>query len=212
MLEKLGATGYEAISVPDEIVMQYVQRKIQDHYDIIYYEIGVGVGATALEVAKIMQNRGQMLLFSLEREVLELSRDLRQLGFANIDSSWGSPSKTYSGYHFELARGFAKGLLPPFDVAYLDGGHTFHLDAPAACVLKELCKPAGFILFDDYTWCLAKSPSLAPERRPQTALDYDPLQIATPHIPLVTRIVMDTDVRFQFCGVHSGTAIYQRRP
>lgn len=213
MIEKIGTPGFEMLSMPDQNVVRLVGELIERNPSgaIVYYEIGVGIGTTTLAVAKAMDNRGRILLFSLEREVRELSRDLAGLGFFNIDSRWGSPSKLYSGYHFQLATGFVNNDLDRFDLAYIDGGHVFHLDAPAACVLKELCNPGGYMLFDDWRWTIARSPSMRPSARPETLKQYDDEQIATPQVQLVCRVVMDTDQRFEFLGVDGDTAIYRRR-
>jgi hypothetical protein len=210
MLEKIGASGFETLSRPDRTVLKYMKEVLADNSQPVFYEIGVGVGATTLPVAELMNNSGQILLFSRERDVLELASDLRTRGYSNIDSNWGSPSKTYSGYHFELARGVAEKLLPRFDLAYIDGGHVFHLDAPASCVLKELCKPGGYMVFDDYHWSLAKSPTLNPDKRPATAAEYDACQIETCHVQLVCQTIMDPDRRYEFLGLEGNTAIYRR--
>jgi SAM-dependent methyltransferase len=211
MLEKIGTSRFAAVSTPDPIVMEKLREICTYRSRPVFYEIGVGVGATTLDVAKLFANAGQIVLFSYEAEVAELSSDLRKLGYTNVDSNWGSPNKTFSGYHFQLAKGYINKQLPMFDVAYLDGGHVFHLDAPAAVVLKELCNPGGYILIDDWNWSLGKSPTLKPAVRPQTAEEYDREQIEECHLQLVCKIVMDTDSRFEFMGVQSDTAIYRRR-
>jgi hypothetical protein len=211
MLEKIDTPGYEFLSKPDSSVIKYMNQIITRKSDPIYYEIGVGIGATTLPVAKTLNNAGKIFLFSRENEVRELASDLAQLGYSNIDASWGSPAKTYSGYHFELARGLLDGRLPLFDLAYVDGGHFFHLDAPAACILKELCIPGGYILFDDYQWSLASSPSLNPTRRPATLSEYDQLQIDACHVEMVCKSIMNTDARFELIDIVSDTAIYKKR-
>jgi len=213
MLEKIGKPGYEILSSPDLIVTSTLREVLSKRPadSVVYYEVGVGIGATVSEVAKIMNNMGSIILFSLERELRELGNDLVQLGFNNVDASWGSPSKTYSGYHFQLAKAYIGKKIPMFDLAYVDGGHVFHLDAPAACVLKELCKPGGYILFDDYNWTIARSPSMNPESRPETAMQYDSEQIAEAHVKMVCKVIMDTDPRYICHGIKNDTAIYQRR-
>jgi predicted O-methyltransferase YrrM len=212
MLEKIGTPGFETISRPDPVVLRLLDEILAREPAPVFYEIGVGVGATTLPVARAMANRGQICLFSRQHDVSALAADLAGLGFGNVNSDWGSASHTFSGYHFELARGFAAGALPAFDLAYLDGGHVFHLDAPAALVLKELCKPGGYIVLDDYRWSLARSPTQNPAVRPQTARDYDPAQIETAHVELVCRVVMDTDRRFERLGVERNSCIYRRVP
>jgi SAM-dependent methyltransferase len=210
MLEKIGSPGFETLSRPDKTVLKYLETILEGNSEPVFYEIGVGVGATTLPVAERMNNRGQILIFSREKDVLELASDLRARGYCNIDSNWGSPSKTYSGYHFELACGVAENRLPSFDLAYIDGGHVFHLDAPATCVLKELCKPGGYMIFDDYHWSLAKSPTLNPGKRSATALEYDARQIEVCHVKLVCQTIMDPDQRYEFLGLEGNTAIYRR--
>lgn len=153
MFEKIGTEKYRLISKPDPTVMKYLQ--LLSSKDICYYEVGIGIGATTLEVSKYLDNNGRILLFSHANDVKELTADLTKLGYKNIDGSWGSPNKIYSGYHFQLAKGFVANKLPEFDLAYIDGGHVFHLDAPAASILKELCKPGGYMLFDDWVWRIA---------------------------------------------------------
>jgi predicted O-methyltransferase YrrM len=211
MLEKIGTAGFETLSKPDAVVLRLLDQLLATNPAPVIYEIGVGIGATTLPMAKAMNNRGQMVLFSRKNDVAALTEGLHLLGFDNIISDWGSDTKTYSGYHFELARGFVAGELPPFDLAYLDGGHVFHLDAPATAILKELCKPGGYLVFDDYFWCLGKSPTLNPATRPQTARDYDTLQIETCHVQLVCKSMMDTDHRFRHVELVGNTMVYQRR-
>lgn len=211
MLEKIGAPGFETLSRADKTVLQRLQEILVHQPEPVFYEIGVGVGATTLPVAQMLNNHGQMLLFSREVDVQELSTDLRERGFYNIDSRWGSPGKTYSGYHFELARAAVAKQLPVFDLAYIDGGHVFHLDAPAACILKELCKPGGYMIFDDWFWSLSKSPTMNPAKRPATAQEYDPLQIEACHVQMVCQSIMDIDPRYEFLGLEGNTATYRRR-
>jgi len=210
MLEKIGTPGFEMISTPDRTVLALLQKCLSRHQDPVYYEIGIGIGATAVEVARALNNRGSMLLFSHEHHVRELTGDLAALGYTNVNEQWGSPNKTYSGYHFELAYGFSRGELPEFDLAYVDGGHVYHLDAPAACVLKELCKPGGYMVFDDWSWSLGKSPTQNPQQQPSTGVNYDARQIAECHVQLVCKTVMDTDARYRFEGLEADSAVYQR--
>jgi len=210
MLEKINTAGWVTLSRADETVLEILRNVLKQEPDPVFYEIGVGIGATTLPVAELLNNRGKMVLFSRAKDVIELHAELQARGFNNIDGSWGSPTKVYSGYHFELARGFCDGLLPMFDVAYIDGGHVYHLDAPASCVLKELCKPGGYMVFDDWSWSMAKSSTQNPSVRPETAREYDPLQIEACHVQLVCRTIMDTDKRFKYVGRTGNTVTYQR--
>lgn len=210
MLERIDTPGHEMISRPDEVVLRHLRQLLARKPDPVFYEIGVGVGATTLPVAELMDNRGRIVLFSREADVLELASDLEARGFRNIDASFGSPANVYSGYHFELARGFLEGRLPRVDLAYIDGAHVFHLEAPATCILKELCNPGGLLVFDDLWWSLARSPTMNPGTRPQTAIEYDAAQIEACHVEMVCKALMDTDSRFRFVEREGNTVVYER--
>lgn len=214
MLEKIGTAEYETVSKPNKVVMSFVDAILQNEGSIIFYEIGVGVGATTLPVSKAISRNGgngKIKIFSKSLDVEELVSELHELGYDFVEGI-GSPNKTYSGYHFEMAVAFLNSELQKFDLAYLDGGHVFHLDASATCILKELCKPGGYIIFDDYNWSLRKSPTVNPQVNPQTSDDYDENQINTAHVELVCKTLMDTDPRFQLVDIRNNTAIYKRLP
>ena len=210
LIEKIGKPGFETISDPNETVLRLAGELTQSRDFVTAYEIGVGIGATSWPLAKCLAENGVLYLFSREEDVKELASDLRAEGVENVNDDWGSPNRTFSGYHFELAKGFVSGQLPALDLAYIDGGHVFHLDAPATCVLKELCSPVGFLVFDDWNWSLAKSPTFNPSVRDRTRFDYDVGQIEECHVQLVCKVLMDTDSRFEFFGFEGSTAIYRR--
>lgn len=214
MLEKIGTAGFESVSNPNKEVISCVGEILQNKGRIMFYEIGVGVGATTLPVAKAISQRGgkgRIKIFSKTRDVEELVSDLNKMGYDFVEGI-GSPCKTYSGYHFEMAVAFSRSELPTFDLAYLDGGHVFHLDASAACILKELCTPGGYIIFDDYNWSLQKSPTQNPNANPLTFEHYDEDQINTAHVELICKSLMDTDPRYQLVDIKNNSAIYKRLP
>ena len=211
MLEKIGSSEFGTLSRPDETVLRLTDQILASGInEPVYYEIGVGIGATALPVAEKLNGHGKILLFSRESDVVDLAEDLALRGYVNVDANWGSPSATYSGYHFELARGFVSGQLPEFDLAFIDGGHVFHLDAPATAVLKELARPGAYLVFDDWHWTLKKSPTQNPTASAATARNYDLRQIETEQVQLVCKVLMDTDPRFEFVALEGSSAIYRR--
>lgn len=211
MLEKINHPDCKTISSCNRIVTKYIKEIINYNKDIIYYEIGIGVGATLLDVAKIMSNNGQIFIFSRKCDCEEIKKDLKNLGYTNINNDWCSSDKIYSGYHFEIADAILQKKLPLFDVCYLDGGHVFHLDAPTTCLIKELCKINGYIIFDDYNWSLKFSPTLNPQVRKKTLIEYDDNQINKKHIKMICQLFMDTDIRFEKTKDYSEiVAVYKK--
>ncbi len=182
------------LNKPNKYVHDYISNL--KNKNIIYYEIGIGLGATVFDVARLLNNSGQIYLFSYKSDCKELEYDLSRLGYTNLIIKNCSDNRVYSGYHFDMAIGVLNNSLPNFDIAYLDGGHVFHLDAPTTCILKELCKVNGIIFFDDYNWSIARSPTLNPKIRPKTLIEYDTEQINLKHIQMICKIFMDTDERY----------------
>ncbi len=210
MIEQIGKHGFLHWSTPDHIVLKYLNLVKQNIENPVYYEIGIGIGATVLEVAKELNNSGSVVLFSRLAEVAGVAQDLKNLGYNNIDARWGSPHNTFSGYHFELARAVLSGSISKFDLAYLDGLHVMHLDAGAAAILKEQCNVDGYIIFDDYSWSLKSSVTLNPTIRPTTLVDYDMRQVVASHVEMICKLIMDPDKRFEFLGVQEDSAVYRR--
>jgi len=79
MLEKLNDPAFKTVSRPDSSVMNYLGQILTYEADPVFYEIGVGVGATTLSVAKLLNNRGEIVLFSREQDVRELAEDLLKI-------------------------------------------------------------------------------------------------------------------------------------
>lgn len=211
MLEKIGTAGFETLSQSDPAVVDRLKSILKHAPEPTVFEVGVGIGATSIEIAKLLNGKGMLHIFSRMSDVQELADDLNALGYGNV-AQWGSPNRVYSGYHFEMADGFVTGRLPKFDLAYLDGGHVMHLDGTAICILKELAKEGAYLILDDVSWSLEQSPTMCPEVRPQTAVEYDPAQIAACHVDLARRCFLETDPRFELEQISRNTAVYRRLP
>jgi hypothetical protein len=80
-----------------------------------------------------------------------------------------------------------------WDAIYLDGAHTFSVDAPATCVLKEMVKIGGYFVFDDVKWSLASSPTMS---TPAVKALYTDEQMDAHHVEMLVDLFMRTDVRF----------------
>lgn len=211
MLEKINDPNKLIFKHPNHLVSKYLQRIKRLETNPIYYEIGIGYGTTVLKAAKILDNSGQIYIFSKKNDCSSLKDDLQKLKYYNINDNYCSENKIYSGYHFDIALGVINKELPQFDLAFLDGGHVFHLDAPTTCILKELCKPGGYIIFDDYDWSLSISPALKPDVRQKTLEEYESIQINANHVKMICQLFMDTDNRYKkLPDSTSKTVVYER--
>ena len=81
MIENLGAPGFETISAPNPNAAAVIQALLSsgDAAPMVA-EIGVGIGATTLAMATMLDNRGELHLYDFQDKVAELTADLANLG------------------------------------------------------------------------------------------------------------------------------------
>ncbi len=146
-------------------------------------EIGVWKGATSLQFAKFLDGQGTLHLFDYEDTVLEARRRLEKEGYSNI-KTWGSSYKYLDSYNWSLMKILANSPTPIFDYVYIDGAHTWAIDALTYFLCDLLLKPGGYIDFDDHDWRLRDS-SMDPTRVPETGELYTDEQIDTYQVQLI---------------------------
>ena len=196
MLEKIGMEKYRTVSQPCKECLELIELlKMQNGAgSITFAEIGIGVGATAVEAVKLLSAEDSYYMFSFESDVNELKEDLLKLDLQckNI-YAMGNTAKPGDSYSWTLAKLLLDSKKELFDLVYLDGAHAFIHDSSACCVLKKLTKVGGFIIFDDIDWCHAKSPTANPEVKPETLTNYTMEQINTCQVKMVVDIFMQND-------------------
>lgn len=124
-------------------------------------EIGIYEGRTSLEIAKVLNGSGELHLFDYQDRVDAARRKIERAGFKNI-RTFGSSYKLLDSYNWQLAKQIEKNEMPIYDYVFLDGAHTFAIDALTFFLADRLLKVGGYFDFDDYSWKLATSPALRP--------------------------------------------------
>lgn len=152
-------------------------------------EIGIYEGATSRELARVLGGRGSLHLFDYADRVEATITALRAAGHANV-IGYGNTDLTYDSYVWSLMRLAEQHPEPIWDYVYLDGSHYWHMDALAFCLVDKLLAVGGHIEFDDYAWSLAKSPSMNPLVRPETAAEFTPEQIEAQHVKLIVELLV----------------------
>jgi predicted O-methyltransferase YrrM len=199
MLEKLADPRYQAIARPCAHALDLATRVLAATPDPIVCEVGVGIGATSLEICRKLDHRGEAWFFDYQDRLNELAADLSAAGFTNI-RMFGNSRRTFDGYGWNLAmllrQTLDRGVSGLIDFVYLDGAHTFHHDAPSTVCLKDLLKVGGYILMDDYDWTIAVSPTMRPSVCPAVEQHYTDVQIELSHVEMVCSLFLDSDPRF----------------
>lgn len=215
MIEKIGTNDYLGISKPCEDVIRILERyREEDTESVAVCEIGIGIGATAIEIVKRLKKDDSYYFFSFEDEVNALNEDLKQLEYCVCKLyPMANTKRTYDSYSWNLAKMILdqKERKTFFDFVYLDGAHTFIHDAITTVLLKKMIKVGGILLFDDVDWTLANSPTMSPSVNKNTGLRYSDEQIEACQIAMITDLFMKDDEQWEkLSDISKGRCAYKR--
>ena len=198
MLEKIGTPGFETLSAPDATVCENVARLVNNgHPDPVVAEIGIGIGATTHELAKILDNRGELHLYDFHATLAEVIDDLQTRGHDNV-VGFGNTTKYWDSYNWSLMKQVNAHGSPIYDYIYLDGAHMFLHDGLAFVLCDRLLKPGGLIDFDDYFWSLSNSRWMANTRHEYLTDE----QIDAQQVKLVIETLIEPDPRYEQVVAH----------
>lgn len=159
-------------------------------------EIGIYQGDTSELLAEHLGGDGELHLFDFDHRVERVIKRLHEAGHRNIVGHPNS-EKVMDSYNWSLMKVLRDYPEPLFDYVFLDGAHTWPLDALAFCLVDRLIKPAGYIDFDDYDWSLQQSPTMRPETNPVTAELYTQEQIEVSHVRLIVDLLVRRSSRYE---------------
>ena len=212
MIEKISKPGYEFISKPSEDVIGFLEELLSyTEKPINVAEIGVGVGATSVEIAKRLREFDSYYFFSFQEHVDELDADLKATDYCKCKLyPMGNSTAKYDSYNWTLSSLCLENNVF-FDLVYLDGAHSLFHDALATVLLKRLIKPDGILIFDDVPWSYQKSPTMNPNVYPKILDDYTQEQIETEQIRRVINLFMENDDEWERIGDIGWRAVYKKR-
>ena len=199
-----------------EILNQIKILKKENNNGIVVSEIGVGIGATTMEILKLLEKKDILILFDYTSVLNRMKSTLHESNKNGVKIVICSNSNCfYDSYSWKLLKMVIKKkelqIDGYFDLVYLDGAHTYLIDSTATCALKELMKLNGRIVFDDYGWSMKLSPTNNLVKNTIKNLKYTVEQIQKPHIKMVCTAFMDTDARYEKLFMSSRRAIYMRK-
>ena len=205
MLELIGQRDYLTISNPTPAATQILAiLAAAGITEPVVAELGVGIGATSLTLARCMNNAGQLHLFDFHDKLSQLSADLADLGFTNVEC-FGNTSKHWDSYNWNLGKFLLAGHRAVYDYIYLDGAHTFAVDGLAIVLCDMLLKPGGFIEVDDYYWKFSQSQWMK-EIRQEFMTDE---QINTAQLAMVVNLFLNSNPGYE---VITKNRIYRKLP
>ena len=155
--------NYPTVSNPCNEFLSVINYLKTTSRNITVAEIGVGFGATTLQILKLLDANDTYYCFDFEDKLKDMTEDLQARDFGikcqviaagNSHDEWDSYNWHLSNMIFRMRERRESGI---FDAVHLDGAHTFLHDGLAVCLLKELIKVDGFLILDDLFWNFASS-------------------------------------------------------
>ncbi|GAB3596160.1 hypothetical protein GCM10027446_22630 [Angustibacter peucedani] len=159
-------------------------------------EIGIYQGHTSREIARWLDGEGELHLFDFEDKVDAVADQIRADGYTNV-RTFPSSYKLLDSYNWPLAQLLAEHTEPIYDFVFIDGAHTWAVDALTTLLADRLLKPGGYLDLDDYAWTLAGSPSLRPSAFPLTARMYTQEQIEAQQVKMICDLLLRRDDRYE---------------
>lgn len=159
-------------------------------------EVGIYKGYTSHKIAEFLGGEGELHLFDFEDRVTEVADSLRNAGHQNV-RAFGSSYKLLDSYNWQLAKLIEEHREPIYDYVFIDGAHTWAVDALTTFLADRLLKPGGYLDFDDYGWTLQHSPALNPQSFPLTAKLYTAEQISAKQVKMIVDLVVRRDPRYR---------------
>ena len=161
-----------------------------------YAEIGVYKGDTTFKIAEHLAGEGEIHLFDFQDNVAGVESLLKAAGHDNVVAH-GNSRKLMDSYNWSLMRLLRDHPEPLFDYVFIDGAHTWGLDALAFLLLDRLLADGGYLDFDDYWWTTARSPTMNPGAFPATSKLYTQEQIEERQVALVVDLLVRRDPRYE---------------
>lgn len=149
-----------------------------------------------MEFAKFLNGEGELHLFDYEDRVRSVAIALEHAGFRNV-RVFGSSYKLLDSYNWSLAKLLEKNAGPIYDYVFIDGAHSWAVDALTAFLADRMLKVGGYLDFDDYDWTFGASPSCNPSVFPLTRKLYTAEQIESKQVKMIVDLIIRRDPRYQ---------------
>lgn len=155
-------------------------------------EIGVDQGATSEAILRWLGGEGALHLFDFEDQLSGVAQRLRAKDLTNFVVH-GNSHRAMDSYNWSLMKVLQESPAPVFDYVYLDGAHTWAIDALTFFLADLMLKPEGYVDFDDYHWTIERSRNVNPRARER----YTDEQMRTPQVALIVDLLVRRPGRYE---------------
>jgi hypothetical protein len=151
-------------------------------------EFGIWKGGTSACFAKFLGNAGELHLFDFADNVATVKATLNAEGHGNV-TAWGCSYRHLDSYNWPLRLILERQPDLRFDYVYIDGAHTWAIDALTFLLCDLMLNVGGYVEFDDYNWKLRGS-SLDPAKVPAVAEQYTDEQIDDAQVKAIVDLLV----------------------
>ncbi|WP_022756114.1 class I SAM-dependent methyltransferase [Butyrivibrio fibrisolvens] len=159
LLSQIGS--HDGLNDPCAEFVSIVKKLKLQEKRIAVAEIGLGFGASTVEICQLLDSKDKYYLFDFQDVVEDMIDDLHNNHFKCEIIGQGSSRGIWDSYNWNLSNLLInmknEGEAGMFDVAYLDGAHTLLHDGLAMVLLKRLLKVGGYLVVDDLNWSYANN-------------------------------------------------------
>lgn len=216
MIEKIGTDEAKYLSKPCDEMIEYLERMLKDAPSpLAVAEVGVGYGATSVEIVKRLRKEDTFYFYSFQEEVDELFDDLKKQEYCKCGLvPIGNTHTLYDSFCWNLGKQVIEldGKDGLFDLVYLDGAHSFLVSGLACALLKQLIRKNGYLIFDDLHWSYGNSPDRNPRVEPEILEQYTQEQVDTCQIQMVVDVFMKNDENWVCERTTKRRAVYRNQP
>lgn len=159
---------------------------------VCYAELGIYKAETA---GYILNNYPNVTvdLFDFNDTILEAKNKFHNFG--DRINYFENSYKFCDSYNYNLLKLIEDGTKK-YNYVFLDGAHTFAIDALSYFLIDLLLVPGGYIDFDDYNWTLEKS-SLNPSLVKETGMCYTDEQIKRKQVKDIVDILVKRNKNYK---------------
>ena len=186
-----------------------ITKFIADQQIETILELGFNRGVSTCYMAAVLSELGRGSISTIDlawaREVTpNIEELLDRIGERHRVKVFYEPTS----YTWRMMRFLEEDPTPRFDFCYLDGAHSWFVDALAFFLVDRLLRPGGWIIFDDLDWTYATSSSLK-ESEMVRSMPLD--EQVTSQVKQIYELLVKTHPHYHNFRVEEGWAFAQKR-
>ena len=186
-----------------------IRRFIADHQVEVILELGFYHGVSTCYMAAALSELGRGSIVTIDLEWTRQAKPniealLDRIGERHRVKVFYEPTS----YTWRMMRFLEEDSTPRFDLCYLDGAHSWFVDALAFFLVDRLLRPGGWIILDDLDWTYAKSPSL---KHTEAVRGMPTDEQTTPQVRKIYELLVKTHPNYHNFRIEGGWAFAQKR-